>query len=87
MVLSPRSGFEKTVNRSGAWFLLAALRERIRKRIRGREGDGDGKGSTAGDDKEGRVGSVGSARSSGSMSPGPPSSRSKLSCFSINDRC
>jgi len=44
VILDPRSGFERSINRHGGWMLLVALRERIRARLRHRA-----EGKTGGD--------------------------------------
>jgi hypothetical protein len=36
VILDPRSGFERSINRNGGWLLLVALRERVRARLRRR---------------------------------------------------
>lgn len=42
VILDPRSGFERSINRSGGWLLLVAIRERVRARLRKRvEGRAD----------------------------------------------
>ncbi|KIW00124.1 uncharacterized protein PV09_08306 [Verruconis gallopava] len=37
VILDPRSGFERTINKHGGWMLLIALRERIKAKLRSRE--------------------------------------------------
>jgi 4-alpha-glucanotransferase len=36
VIMDPRSGFEKSINRNGGWLLLVALRERIKARMKKR---------------------------------------------------
>jgi hypothetical protein len=70
VILDPRSGFERSINRHGGWMLLIALRERIRARLRKRaEGVADGRFVTPPTSPVGSVSSVSSGLSYSKCSP------------------
>ena len=67
IILDPRSGLEKTLNKHGGWLLLVALRERFKATVRKRIGDGTGVDRVKRTDDD--VGSAGQAGSTGWLTP------------------